>query len=496
MGKKKFTELDKLFQSKLKDENIENGAWNNPTDDAFISAMKNIEPHEIDEKKKIVWWPYLILLFIPVLILGIWNAGQMSELKSEIDEINAQVNQASTLPESLINETNNSTEVKTDLSTKENVKTTVNEKKLPSTEKPVVKISNASSAVTKKKQVVNNNSNAFTSVNGFDTNRNVVTKFTRDSEFKVTEADALPLFLFPKDSLKRIAALRRLSNIQNLDYQERNKIRISGLNLEMFMPEPRPGLAAYAFFDLNLNTIRMSGMEPSSFTLTGYDDSHMGYEFGLGLVQELNRKWSINYTASYRHVTNRSQYESDFMFEEDNLITDVDGELVYQLFSELQTPTGAYINNRDLAFAEMMDDNVMMNEKADIKLLFNFVSVGAKPRFSLFQNNNFNVFAEAGLNVNYLVHYCQSLDMKFYYENKMMMGNYVDDYSMSKLNRFSFTTSLGLGLEYNLGDRFFSSIRLGSSRSLNSIKQLDVNNDNTRTYIDNLGLSLSAGYRF
>lgn len=310
--------------------------------------------------------------------------------------------------------------------------------------------------------------------------------------------DVAPIVVSPEDSIKRMDALARLESLQKINFDERSEIKLSGLNFEMFVPEASnaKALAAYAFFDLNLNTIRMSGMEPASFSLTGYDESYLGYEFGLGLIQDISRKWSINYTASYRHVMNKSHYESEFIFEEENLMMDLNGDLEYQLFSQLQTPTGAYINNQDLLFAEEMEDETMMDHAADIKLIFDFVSVGAKSRFNLFSSEQFMVFAEAGLNVNFLVHFCQSIDSDFYYENKMMMSNHVDDYSMTKLNRLSFTTSLGLRLEYNLGDRFFSALKLGSSRSLNSIKKLDVNNDNTRTYIDNLGLSLAAGYRF
>lgn len=94
MGNNKYTELDKLFQSKLNDGIIENGSWKNPTDDAFLSALNNIEPKEKVEKKRVIWWPYLFLLFIPVVVLGIWNTGQVNDLKSEMNDISAQVSKS------------------------------------------------------------------------------------------------------------------------------------------------------------------------------------------------------------------------------------------------------------------------------------------------------------------------------------------------------------------------------------------------------------------
>lgn len=496
MGKNKYTELDKLFQSKLKDGNVENGEWNNPTDDAFFSAMNQLQPEVEAEEKKAVWWPYLFLLFIPILFLTIRNTDQVNELKTDLDNISDFVNQAEASSKNDLDA--KVIEPKEQSVQEANAPSLEKENKVSSKSNSQVQKTNASSsllskrAVAKKKNVENN----LTSVNVFDRSNDLVTNVTRGSYTKATDLEVAPSFPSQKENIESLIALNRDNTIQAFEIGEREKEEFSDFQLAI-VPERKDQapLGAYAFLDLNLNTIRMSGMEPSGFSLTGYDKSYLGYELGLGLIQDINEKWSINYTASYRHVMNKSFYESEFMFDEDNLITTVDGDLIYQLFSEMQTPTGAYVSNENLSFRDEMDDKTMMDQNADIELIFNFVSVGAKPRYDLIQKNGFKLFAEAGLNINYLVHYCQTVDLKFYHENEMMMGNSEDIFSMNNLNKFSFTSSLGLGLEYNIGDKFFSGLKLGSSRSLNSIKQLSSATDETRTYIDNLGLSLTAGYR-
>ena len=499
MGNNKYTELDKLFQSKLEGDKVENGEWNNPTDDAFFSAMREIGQEEKPSKKKIVWWPYLFLLFIPLGILGIWNANQVNELKTEIDEIYVNSNKENATSEAIIQEQTIKTDSKTILS-EQNVlenKSLPTQKFISSPQNNALTESKANAKITNQQK--QNNTIYFTSVNANDEIKNNSTPNNGRTASKNALEDSSPLSL----GLGKLDELSSIDKIGQNGVSSKNEKRsLPNANSFAFILDKDlspidKSLAAYAFLDVNLNSLRMTGMEPTSFSLTGYDKSYLGYELGLGLIQKVNKRVAINYSASYKQVKNRSFYENDFMFEEDKLHTDVDGQLIYQLFSELQTPTGAYISSQDLSFEDnSMADKEMMNQNANIELLFNFVSLGVKPRVSLLQKERFNVFAEAGLNLNYLVHYCQSLDMKYYYEDKMMMEDYVDNFSMSELNRFSLATSLGLGLEYNLGEHFFSSFKVGTSRSLNSIKQIAANGDQTRTYIDNLGFSLTAGYRF
>ena len=510
MGKNSYTELDKLFQSKLKDGNVENGTWNNPTDDAFMAAMNQVKPEE-KSKKKAAWWPLSFLLLIPLLLIGIKYTDEVNDLRSELDEIQQQINEAQA---SIIKEKNDDAvqfqsneKIVLQSSTSQDV---IQNKSDKATRKAGLNTSPSSKSTRIDLNKSSSERNFTptlipppTSVNDSRLNRSLSAGVTRGSDFKtpntVNTGKGL-LVEANKERLEKILGFERLDGNFNLITDARPKAKLEGLALATLNPEEKSGfgmnLSAFAFFDLNLNTIRMSGAEQNGFSLTGYDDAQLGYELGIGISQNLSKRWDIAYTASYRHFTNRSLYQSEFMYEEEDLVTNVDGELVYQLFIETQTPTGAYITNQDLVFTEEMDDHTMMDANADIELFFNFVSLGVKPRYSLFQKNGLEVFAEAGLNMNYLVHYCQSVAVALSHNNKPMMNDSGDNYSMDDLNRVSFTSSLGLGLEYNLGKHIFSSIKFGTSRSLNSITASNNNSNDTRTYLDNLGISLSAGYRF
>ena len=505
MGKNSYTELDKLFQSKLKDGNLENGDWNNPTDDAFLAAMSQVKPQE-KSKKKTRWWPLLFLLLIPILLIGVKYTDEVNNLRSELNEIQQQVNDAQASIAKDKNEDANHLQ-SNDSATKESkvgedaiqnnsnkatTKTSINVSPKPA----AINISTTSS----KKNFTPKLTPSYTSVNESRINRNQNSVNNSGLDNKTTFNDKVLTAAVNNDKIEKIVDLERLTSSFSLITATRPKAKIEGLSLAAFEPEQKSNfgknLSAFAFFDLNMNSIRMSGMENTGFTLTGYDESQLGYELGIGVSQNLSKRWGIAYTASYRHFTNKSLYQSEFLYEQEDLITSIDGDLVYQLFTETQTPTGAYITNQDLTFAEEMDDHTMMDANADIELFFNFVSIGAKPRFSLFQTKGLQVFAEAGLNINYLVHYCQSVDVEFSYEDKMMMHNSGDNYSMDDLNKISFTSSLGLGLEYNLGEHIFSSLKFGTSRSISSITASNNNTNDTRTYLDNLGISVSAGYRF
>lgn len=507
MGKNKYTELDKLFQSKLKSGQVENGAWNNPTDDAFMSAMRNIQPQEqAPKKEKIVWWPYLFLLFIPVFFFGIWNADRVSDLKSEID-VMQQTNHA---------QLDKATSEKLEL---ENTTINNNNNVIELASNPVVNESDAK-PVSKKPTTNKKTSKLVTNNNKFTTRQNVASKNIVPTSVNVTSGSdggsiqnnggqvsnaslgtnsfGAPIVGLQKNITDKLNTLDRLNLIQEFD-DDFGVVSINDVSTydSSHKYGSKPSLAAYAFVDLNLNSMRMQGAEVGAFTLTGYDKSYLGYNVGVGMLQNINKRWDVNYSLSYKHVKNQSKYTNQFMYEKDKMTTDINGELVYDLLAELHTPTGAFTSNQTIALMDgSMDDNVMMDQLADIDLTFDFISLGIQPRFSIINKDQLNVFAQGGLNLNYLIHYCQAIDMEFHYHDQMMMKNNIEVYSMDKLNKFSLAASLGLGLEYNFGEHIFSSFTLGTNRSLNSIKQLSSNADHTRTYIDNLGVSLTAGYRF
>lgn len=503
MGKNKYTDLDKLFQSKLSEGRIESGEWNDPTDDAFFSAMRkvNSSTEQVKEKKKLAWWPFLFLFLIPLSLLVIWNANEVNGLKTEIKDIQQKESVYENSQNTTIALSNNINQTSQGLPIEAEGQVKIRDNKNKSTESIQAK-----SGINDDNKLVNSSRDhgkrvqkpLFTSVNNSITSKQALPigpitvgfgKENIEKEIRSVSGDL--------DKRIKQLAPTLINRFDGLLIYNRAPVLLSSTEINLFNEDKGfKKFELFLFGNASFNTIRMSDVESNSFSLTGYDKPNLGYELGVGLLHSISERFSINYDLSYKHIGNNSQFRNEFLFEEEELVTDIDGDLVYQLFSELQTPTGLFTANQDLRFeGGNMEDQTMMDQEADIKLQFKFLSIGIQPRWKVYNSQRLSIFAEGGVNLNYLMHYCRSVDIKVYYQNKMMMnGAPEDDFSMSSLNRVSVAASLSLGMEYSFANNYFTSMQLGTSRSLNSINQLSL--DGSKTYIDNAGISIAIGKKF
>ena len=505
MGKNQYTELDKLFQSKLKEGKVESGIWNDPTDDIFLAAMDSVNTPETKKKKR-VFWPFYLFAFLGLLSLGVWNTKKVGELSTTISEIQLQGNQNPALSV----KDGNQVEIAPHLVVDKNVEKSEDPKKVQTINKLVQnKKSKSTSSSNNNDEKLRNNPVANTnnqiipptytnnSSNQSKANsplRNSFTLINTDSNEKSNDL----LTTSGKESITMVDHLELTPSVLSLlNIANRDNFILPITAAETQKTETRNPLAIYAFLDLNLNSMRMSGLEGNDFILRNYDQSYLGYNVGLGALKEINDRYGIAFNLAYRRVKNHSIFENDMLFDHSHMMSGVNGEMMYQLNADVHTPTGTYQFREEISMEDggSIEDQEMMFQSTDIHQYFNFISLGVQPRINLWSQNNLNLFAEAGLNLNYLMSFCQEIEMKMYHDNHMMMKKDMEDHSMSTINRLSLAGSLGLGLEYQIGDHIFSSFRFGSSRSLNSIRQ-ENNADNVRTFIDNLGVSLTAGYKF
>lgn len=507
MGKNQYTDLDKLFQSKLGEDRIASGEWNEPTDDMFFAAMEKVnEP--VPSKKRRRIWPFFFVGFIMLLGLTTWNLFRVDELTSVINELQDETNSFSTSKittkenvSGLAAEAASDMSEQTHLSGKQivsaenegfiknNVTSRINNKvksELVDNVVPTSSYNNILPPTYTKSSVVStsapifNQSFAFNNIQ--DEQIDLVAKEAQSSSNNVSAFSLMPGLngLLPVNNRQQINL-----GIEASDFiQDENKIT-------------KRAVAYYAFMDLNLNKLRMSGLEALDYTLSNYDKAYLGYDLGIGALQTINNRLSINYELGFSRVKINSLFANEMKYDESNVHQGMNGELVYDLLMDVQTPTGSINQMQSLTFIRgNIQDQDLMQQNIDIKQFYKFISLGVQPRIDMWSKNRLSVFAEAGLNLNYLVSFCQDLNTEMYYQNQMMMQNEIEDHSMGNLNRMTIAASAGLGLEYTFGEHLFSSFVLGSSRSLNSIRQTGNGTDDVRTYIDNLGVSLSAGYKF
>jgi len=528
MGKNQYTELDKLFRSKLGEDKLSSGDWNEPTDDIFLAAMEKVnKPAEVSRKKKRTIWPFFLIPFFALLSISVWNSIEVDSLKSTINEmqeeniskgeqigLNQAVNRSenTTLVSSAVmgadalsgNE-NLQTKEKNELASRTASFTPAKSKNIKTNHFSTTKRATAQSTVT---TIEHNNggsqlippsqssNSSFLHGDGLNSKRFVPLSTSTDerqgSMVSSTGNMATINKLLGLSLLPQYGGLLNIKDRALIDLNQ-NPFAIANAKTE----SQSKGLAFYAFMDLNLNSLRMSGLQSGEFSLTEYDKSYLGYNIGVGALQDINKRFGISYNLAYRHVMNKSFYTQEMAYNEDKTKEGLDGQLLYELDMDVETPIGAFTLREDVSMADatMADQDMMLNT-TDIKQTFNFLSLGVHPRVNVLSTQRFNLFAEAGLNVNYLLGFCQNLDLKMYYGSDMVMNPVpMEDHNMATLNRISLAGSLGLGVEYNFGEHVFSSFKLGGSRSLNSIRQTN-NTDAVETFIDNIGVSLTAGYKF
>lgn len=518
MGKKQITEIDKLFLSKLGKDAISPAAWNEPTDDMVLAAMVQVNKpaKKSVSRKRLLFWPLLLIPFLGLLGFSISNALQVGELKSAINEMQSNEFAVAALPETT--SSNEQTTVENDLVIESEIAKidNRNENEISSTNNKPVKAKSTNSRATNNKGAINNTTPNLNRVNNVvpPTNNNFTPGMRNGGS---AENIAFPI-LSNKEVLENTtphtqASLEIRTPVEEvigfnqlppknglLNILERNAISLS-LETTPYEKEEvevnNSKFALYGFMNINSNFLRVSGLETNSYSLTDYDLSYRGYEYGVGALQNINKRFSIAYSLSHNEVVNHSLFESECIFNESNMVVGANGETSYLLDTNVATPLGDFSLRQSVPMEDVqIQDQSMMNQTTQIRQSLKFLSFGVQPRVNLWSNDNLSLFAEGGLNVNYLVSFDQNLELEMQHNGHTMMQKEMYDDSMTSLNRLTVGATAGLGLNYSFGDHLFSSIRLGGSRSLNPISQQTNAGGEVDSYIDNLSLSISAGYKF
>ena len=512
MGKNQYTEIDKLFRSKLGEDKLSSGPWNEPTDDIFQAAMEKVNDKGPKKKRRGIW-PFFLVGFLGLLGFTSWNALKVDALATTISEMKKE---ESRLPTTKINNTEVISIASANDHKRETSANEITNKKLGKS-KVETKTSMVGSVAPVQQKAKSTTYNRSSNDQAIVPPGNYIKEIgagkaasasntaliligeTGEEQEKIVESNNKQVSRNSIDenrlSVNLIPGLIGLLNVEDR-IPFTSAFKTSAFNNDSFA-ENKSGFTFYAYLDLNLNKLRMAGLEPVGYSLTKYDQAYLGYDFGLGALQSINEKFTINYNLGFRRVLNNSLFANEMMYDESKLSVNSDGEMVYDLMMELQTPVGAI--NQVQSFTVLgggLQDQAMMQQSTDIKQYFKFISLGVQPRLNVWSSDRLSLFAEAGMSVNYLLAFCQDIDMKMYYHNEMMMHDQMEDHSMNSLNRLSVAATAGLGLEYSFGDHIFSSFKVGSSRSLNSIRHQENTSDEVRTFIDNFGVSLSAGYKF
>ncbi len=238
----------------------------------------------------------------------------------------------------------------------------------------------------------------------------------------------------------------------------------------------------------------MKGRLDNGPTMRDYDQSQLGYEAGLSLVQPIKGKWYWRGQVAYSSFSNRSWYLDEAPFEQENLSVDANGDFWYRSAVEVNTPTGTTMQNQSISLrSSNIADQEVMDVKAKVKQHFDLLEGSARIGYQIFQKEKLSLGIELGPNLGFTTGYQEWAGLNFSKDDAQIMFIETNSDSKSQVNNWVFGASAQLQLNYQWSSRVYSGLRLGGYRSLSA---LNGQEGPIRTHLRSHQLSISTGISF
>ncbi len=490
MDERKYTELDKIFQSRLGRNNQQALEWNTPSDDILESALDLIDLSEERPKSNrlVMFLSLLVVLLIGIASYNIYSVKVLQDKLGEmsVDPMVSELDESPVLEKKKIVNDNQKNDVPLPMSSKQMQKdvTSIASSEKINEEVKVNKIAHT--------PVKTDNTILSTYFNNTSSSLNLPAGKSEDDEAIV---NTLP----SADAVSELMNLASVPTIHpELVWTEEAETEMtlipSVLNTAKEKSLNTPEM--YLRLGSRFSSFRMSNVDPNSTALVNYDRKKFGPEYGLGLKQYLGERFSIDYSLSYSRLNNESLYRDQMIFDKDGAVENAEGEMVYDMPVQAESPTGIYATNFNFLLDELnLNDGSMLDNKTNINQVYDVISVSIKPGFDIVQSEKLKIGINAGVETNIIFGFCQELDMKIYHGSEMLKNAAMEDHSMDYLNNFLFGVVGEFSADYQWNSSWSSSLRIGSMRSINSLRKVSDSNS-PGTYLEDVRVALTTGFHF
>ena len=484
-------EIDKLFRKHLSNELPAENGWNVPSDDVLFAAFDQLEQQPKKRPLFLFWWMFGVF-FLGIVLFFTWTSSRLDDIDKEIDFLHQQITTSpaadSQKPQgdevSILENAVTNTSIE-----KTKIGEPVNQARPKSTKS---EFSNQSSIPVKQRDLLLT-SNQKTAIKkehlGAQTSIDIGKKTINTLDL-------------PKALNSPILSITTPLYRESINYSRSIHPSLNTLQAFVNTPSPQvveaptssPKLRPSVFIGANLSSLRMEGTEGTLPVLLGYDKSKIGYNFGLGLEQQLAKKILLNYSLSYSKFSNESYYQDEMVFDQEKRATDANGGNWYDSEKQVFTPLGATAQDGPMIMSDIVPENQeVMAMKTDVKQDFQLLELNAGFGYQLANSSKWRLQIDTEADLIYVASYHEWSNMDVKKGGDLVMSSERNSNVKDNVNQWLFGVSATANLQYKWTPRLYTGIEVGGFKPLNSIRN---NNEEIQTYFNSFQLNFVTGYRF
>ncbi len=508
-------ELDRLFRSKLQNNEVADNKWNVPPLDVFENALSEIEEEQPKKKRR---WPLLFLFGFGFMMLGgigylfYQNQSMIVELDKKIEVLNkVQQEKENTIIESTPK--NNTEKVEnnsnTILTKKEVAANIATPKVLNKKESKNNKYTNKKSSFESIRSTTRALGQSVNEPRSSNLISNSILNSNLKSDWKsvgiskvaatsTTESsDRVELY---NANLKTNNFIL-LNNIPTLSFQIHNEFDDTlpiefveaGEKAKYKKEKDKTSWSPYLLFGAHASKFKTSFPIDASVT----NEVGLGGQIGLGMTQSLSDRWSLDYSIAFRNMHTSSNYNCELIYDKSEEGYNNSGELVYNMDMVTVNPMYSVYQRVEMPVAEneMEDGDIMLND-TKTKLVLNILSAKAGARYRAVNFGKFDLYLNGGLGANTLLKSKDEMNMKVMFGDKVMMDKTATTGSSANVYHDLFLSGyLGVQLDYKLNNHFAIGLNSNYEQAFKSFFVHPMINQGT-SKLNGLNASLRVGYNF
>jgi|GEM_PF-6025746 len=542
MDDKKFNELDKLLRDRLLDDRPADNQWNVPPDSLFDKVAEALpEPRR---KRRGLFFIIPALFGIALISFFIFYTNQkIDRLHTEINDlkntktdyanIESQTSDDELKPHNTQSKTSNAKNIETTFgAANESDELTETVSAQPSDHLQQSSVINAipkSHRTRKSTKNKKSKSTAFQLENksiettpSQNQNVNANVKDGRASTILSTEINDVDLptrngaainstidnqsvaivknsdnSVSPEQKFAAVPSLNLL-DIQLLNYSEDTEMvsDVPKLAVEEMDGKKPSKVALYAFAGINSSALKMKNEKTTNYSLTGYDQFHTGYQFGLGSTIDIHSKLALVGELAYTSYRNISQYNADFYYDASDEVYNLDGTTDYVTTLVVESPMHKMQENATFRVdnQNILNDDVLNNDSR-IEYNFKIVELSLGAQYEIASWNRLSLQAGLGVRNQFVTRVAEKMDMNIYHQGKTMLSQTSKTKTMSDVNRYMISGYVTLGLSYKMNDRISLLLNSGYDHGFSSLRVHEGSNSPS-IYLRSIKVQAGVRYNF
>lgn len=484
-----YNELDKLFQSRLKEQRSGSEEWNTPSDDVFEKAMAQIEPKK--DRKPFFLWFLLPLFFLAMLGIILFQHQRVQDLEEKIyslnhkDQVTLSNSNSETTENTNISDGNGLT--RTENAEVFDTKQIEDGEEGPSIMKDIPSNQNITVANSVKPDILTTEN----SLHNRDIHTPKNNSFTLNQDELNNTSENLNEFSSPVSFDRNFETLNALSGIQSrLDY-------IHDLQAPPVLHQPHlnnekgGGFYPMLIWSSELSTIHMTNLPVATFSLKAYDDYYLGYAFGVGLSQGIKNKWRLDYALTYHNQYNQSHFQNELLYDSSKEVQQTNGNVEYTADVQIVSPIGGHDEKVSLQLrqSQIQDQEKLINDTY-IDQKYHSLGLSLVPNYQFSNNDKIDFSVGVGARLHYLFGFNETMYLSLYHDGNHLASEEISSDQSSMLNRIYGGLYGRADFKYNINDHYSVGLQSGYYRSLTSLKK-QKSTDQAKTYLSTLNLNLT-----